>query len=675
DPTAPRNTAFRRWEALVVSYLQRYCAKNDTIGFFGPVGWARVEDGHPGAITIRPGPDLLASRDVYLENWAVHELAQTITTDELRPWVAPRRMPFIDEADGQLHIPLTPPVALSPLRAAVLRGCDGVRTAHELAAELVADPTLDCADPEQVYRELAELHRQRRIAWSLEVPPSELVPQRALRRQLDAIGDKALAAPAEAALSELEAARAEVASAAGDPDRLVATIGALQETFTRLTGVDPVRRPGLFYAGRTLVHEECRRDCEVVVSAELLDTLWPSMSLMLESARWFTSAGAALYRRALRDVYRERVAATGSRVLRFADFWLWANDTIFRLDPRLVGRLTRTLQERWAAVLGLREDEPGDVRLESAALREAVSIAFAAPRPGWHSAIQHSPDVMIAATDAEAIRAGEFLWVLGELHAGVNTLRAAVFASQHPHPAELREAMRADLGGPRIVLGETREHGGTPQRLANALAAPDDLRLVFGHDTCGVDPQRAMPVGACLIEEVDGRLMVRSRDGRHQAELVEVLNEPLVGQLVQHFKPLPQGERSSRITIDRLVIRRRSWSMGPAELAFAFADSEPQRYLLAQRWRTEHGLPRYVFTKSPVEHKPVFVDLASVPSVELFAHAIRAMERDDAGHRMGIGEMLPDPDQLWLTDAAGDRYTAEFRIVAVDRRGRNGGSR
>jgi hypothetical protein len=28
--------------------------------------------------------------------------------------------------------------------------------------------------------------------------------------------------------------------------------------------------------------------------------------------------------------------------------------------------------------------------------------------------------------------------------------------------------------------------------------------------------------------------------------------------------------------------------------------------------------------------------------------------------------MLPTPDQAWLTDAQGQRYTAEVRMVAVD---------
>jgi hypothetical protein len=29
----------RRREEVIASYWQRYCSKNDTIGFFGPLGW------------------------------------------------------------------------------------------------------------------------------------------------------------------------------------------------------------------------------------------------------------------------------------------------------------------------------------------------------------------------------------------------------------------------------------------------------------------------------------------------------------------------------------------------------------------------------------------------------------------------------------------------------------
>lgn len=652
------NSQYRQWVALVTSYLQRYTTKNDTIGFFGPVGWARVADTAHG-IDVLPGAGLLAERTVYLENWAVHEFALALSTPDALPWAVPRRMPFVGLVGNVLHVPLQAPVELSADDAAVLRAVDGVRTAREITAEL---PGLD------VIAVLARLRDERRIAWSFEVSPAALVPQQALREQLARIGDAAVREPAMAALDQLEAGRQAVADAVGDPDRLTGAMSALQNVFTRHTGSAAVRRPGQFYAGRTLVHEECRRDLDVVVGPELVATLMPPLSLMLESARWFTSAGAALFRRALRDTFRARVEATGEPVMRLADFWLWANDIIFRLDKRVIGRLVAALQERWANIL-LLDLTRKDVRLSTDALRDKASAAFAAPRPGWRSAVQHSPDVMIAARDVAAIRAGDFQWVLGELHAGVNTMRSALFVSQHPNAAELHTAMARDLAGPRIVLAATREEGGTPQRLADALIQPGDIRIVSAHDACGPDLVGSTLVADLLVSEQDGRLVAHDRGGGNRMDLVELVNEQLMGQLVQHFRPLPQAPHTPRVSIDKLVISRENWRLSTPDLTFAFGADEPVRFLRAQEWRHVTGVPRFLFVKSPVEFKPFYVDLDSLPSVEHFAHAIRALDREEPGGVMSIGEMLPGPDELWLTDADGARYTAEFRFVAVDRRG------
>ena len=40
-PADRDDAKLRKKETMVVSYLQRYATKCDTIGFFGPVGWAR----------------------------------------------------------------------------------------------------------------------------------------------------------------------------------------------------------------------------------------------------------------------------------------------------------------------------------------------------------------------------------------------------------------------------------------------------------------------------------------------------------------------------------------------------------------------------------------------------------------------------------------------------------
>src|SRR5262249_38079254 len=68
--TKASTTAFkdRRREELVASYLQRYCAKNDTIGFFGPICWVRIES-TGDAVTLSPHDEILAKRGVYFEQW------------------------------------------------------------------------------------------------------------------------------------------------------------------------------------------------------------------------------------------------------------------------------------------------------------------------------------------------------------------------------------------------------------------------------------------------------------------------------------------------------------------------------------------------------------------------------------------------------------------------------
>jgi hypothetical protein len=55
----------------------------------------------------------------------------------------------------------------------------------------------------------------------------------------------------------------------------------------------------------------------------------------------------------------------------------------------------------------------------------------------------------------------------------------------------------------------------------------------------------------------------------------------------------------------------------------------------------------------------------SIVLVNLFAKHIRQTQA--AGHtQYTVTEMLPDLDQLWLTDRQGQRYSSELRIVAYD---------
>lgn len=66
----------RQRDEVVASYWQRYCGKNDTIGFFGPLAWGRVVDNGP-AIVARWPADRKA-RQVHIEPWCLEVLAESV---------------------------------------------------------------------------------------------------------------------------------------------------------------------------------------------------------------------------------------------------------------------------------------------------------------------------------------------------------------------------------------------------------------------------------------------------------------------------------------------------------------------------------------------------------------------------------------------------------------------
>ncbi|MEU5077366.1 hypothetical protein AB0G76_38310, partial [Streptomyces asoensis] len=65
------------------------------------------------------------------------------------------------------------------------------------------------------------------------------------------------------------------------------------------------------------------------------------------------------------------------------------------------------------------------------------------------------------------------------------------------------------------------------------------------------------------------------------------------------------------------------------------------------------------------EPRPFFVDFDSPVYVNILAKAARRLARKDPHARLTVTEMLPTPEQTWLTDDQGRHYTSELRLVAV----------
>ncbi|MEV6714698.1 lantibiotic dehydratase [Lentzea sp. NPDC051208] len=650
-PDKGRSSMPRQREELVAHYWQRFCVKNDTIGFFGPVGWGRWDLSSNG-LAVDQGEGLLAGTEVYFASWAIDTLAATIAADPAAPsWTAPRRVPFIRRDGDTVIVPGRPPQPATPAQLTVLDLCDGVRPAGAIADAL---PGLD------VPATLAELVKRRWVVWRLEVP-ADARPERGLRAWLSTVGDDDLRARGLSALDDLERGRDAVAAACG-PDELVGALTALEQRFVELTDTAAVREKSSGTAPcRALVYADSRRAATARLGHDVLDALAP-LEPLLDSAGWLVSRLAAAVMARARDVFAT-LAERGP--VNLAEFWFACMPILHGHAGAEAAGLRREFQDRWHRIL---QPEPDVDRVHRplSAVADGVRSYFGPPGEAWTTARYLSPDVMIAAAGQEAVALGNFELVLGELHLASNTIGASLFVNQHPRPSELLDLTSRDHPTARLMPLLPKEHRSRlSARIRHTLVRQEDYYLALVDFTA--DPTRPRTVRSADVEvvDVDGDLAVLLPDGE-QFAAVDVFSHVLTTLAMDLFEVLPEASHTPRVTVDRMVIARETWRLPAAGASFADAKDEAKRFVLGRAWRDEHAMPRFVFAVLPTEPRPFYVDFDSPVYVNILAKALRRLVKKDPEGVITLTEMLPTPEQTWLTDDAGESYAAELRFVAVD---------
>ncbi|MEO6504006.1 MAG: lantibiotic dehydratase [Jatrophihabitantaceae bacterium] len=680
----PRNARGRNHEQAIVSYLQRYTLKNETIGFFGPVGWARANRG-VAALSVRPGPTLLARRTTYFESWGVDELAAAIADlPGVLPWLRPRRDTACQLEGRTLRYPNGDSRELTPLQARLFALADGSRTVAQLQGELDGDAVeqlQDEHDGDAVEQSLIELDRLGLVVLA-PIGPIEAYPERTLAEQLGLITDPQVRQTALRPLTELVAARDAVAASSGNAEDVLAATEALRALFVEHTGQAGTRRSGSSYAGRTLLYQDAVRDVRIEVGAAVLDALSGPLAIVLDSARWLLQQIARRYRGEFAQLCQAERERTGADELPLATLLTLAAPALFsvgRTPPEPIEQILREFQRRWREVLGGPSEngqQVSRVQVSCAEISERAAAAFAVPdEPAWSTAIHHSPDVMLAAGSAEAVAAGDFLLVLGELHMSVNTMEGRLFVEQHEEPERLLRWAEADHAGRRIYGIPTKNSMMVSSRGAppSALLSPAWTYWSRAEWVDAAWPPAPVLAAADLAVTSSpagtaspAALVVRSRSTGAEYDLLEALSDFLSGAAINAFRPVSSEGRQPRVMIDRLVLSRESWRLPVSEAGWVSIKDESERYLQARRWRARCGLPERGFVSVPVEDKPTAIDFGSLALVNLLTKLIRRTAEADPGATVRITEMLPDVGQLWLTDADDERYSCEFRMVAVD---------
>lgn len=678
SPTQDNRKA-RQARLLIMRYLQRYCAKNDTIGFFGPVAWGRWSARE--APLIEPGPALVVSHTVSFEPWAIDTLAKQWSKDPaFQLDLAPRLHPLLDVHEGLLYGTAKArrrdgSRTVSPQHLAWLSRCDGQRSAREVLAEILSAPEHPFAGPEEAVNALFQLVKQGWLVWELALSWGTNVED-ALVAHIEKIEQKEQRQAYQAALKPLLEAKAALWKVEQEADGLGVdgALEQLQEHFVSLTGQQATRNHGQTYGGRTLVYMDCRRDGEFVLPAQWLEEISAPLALVLQSARWFTYTIAKAYREQLGLWFEALASALKLEEVPLVSLWRKALPWLQAACPPPVATAVSGLQSGWQALLSVPDEAGQHHQVAPEALRDAVMERFAAPCPGWPSARHHAPDLMLAADALGGT--GLPLFVLGELHTGLNPLCTLTMSSQHPDLSVLTSLYKQDIDEVGIAPIPQVDFARSAH---DSRLAPDDFHLDTGGPWASWrGPEKVIPIGTLVAKKQEGRLIACTRDGLHSFDVIQIFERHLKTQSAVHFSPFSlEQAHAPRLSLGKLVVARERWRFPVDVLSFAFEKTTFGRFQACFAWAQEEGLPRHLFLSTPREMKPVYIDRHSPHSVDMLCHLIKQAQAPapsvgdgsidtTATVSVTFTEMLPGPTQLWLPDAAQGRYPSELRMVVLD---------
>ncbi|MEH1015111.1 lantibiotic dehydratase [Micromonospora sp. CPCC 206060] len=658
----------RRHADMLARYLQRVTTKNETNSHFGPVSVGRFDPAAPAGVSWTDGAPL--RRFAYFSHWAAEEIGRTLAGwPQVRRHVRPRRHPWAapDGAQVRRYASTTltgmpadwdfveyPPYRLTDGQRWLFERADGWATLAELHRRWATErggtaPELD----ETVDRLCAD----GLLVAHFEVPVGAAEPLRALREQLPA--DDPGTAGARVALDGLQ--RLVDAFAVADHDARARIFTELRGAYTELTGAAASRNSGRHYADRGLLHEEALSPVDRVrADATLRNFVTGDLAVLYDLllvgprhrmrrerevlADWFVGRFGAGAEVSLGTFYRGYFTDRADIVRRCAV----VDDELAAIDRELMALLTA----------GASRDDR-EVEVDRAAL-----VEFLGRYPRVPGAVCN-PDLMLAATSREALAAGDFLAVVGDCHAMRELLTHTCYsplveAEQPATVAGIMAGYRGILEPDEVLCDVVRTHHDKTD-VQVLLPTPD----VEFHGRSPKDRDRVVPAAALRVAHRAGGLQLRASGWPGRLRLLappatgpSIARDPLAGfAFPRHFGGVTiRGDHPHlpRLRCGRVVLQRELWRIDCAALA---AGGDAAGFRAAHQLRRRYGLPRLVFAKPPGEPKPVFVDFES----PLLVRQLCRLVRGRTGTTL-FTEMLPGPDQLWLT-VDGRRYTSEVRCA------------
>ena len=652
-PLPPRNKQARAHERHLLLYVQRVCAKNDSLSEFGPEGWGTISPGD-GLFQLAPRPGI-AARETFLERWTAHGAAAALNADpEVRAELAPRLNPNGRlEKEGFLFCDTGETVALDRPQRELLERLDGRMRAYSLAV------------PPGLLEDLAD---RRILRWEVEVPALDPAAFATLVRDVAAWRDNSVR---KRWLALLEPIADLPAQFARDSDTNART-RVMDEARAALQPLGVTRGHAgnrSLYSAANAIGEECFRECACSVGRELIHEIAteaePWIDLWRDSYAFVASRVAAGLRHLLQDAPRQDGAVSLPAFLRHC-----ADRKMSLTGPGLVAMAHLAFSEIKAA---FREELGAQAGRSEVQLRpeDCHFVRRNFEYPKFDEYTYPSADLQLSARSVAAVARGEYQWVVAELHPPVALLHHSFYWSC-PDKAGLAQALsRTAHGQPNFHFGFFAADFTSATAVHMAEATPDLFHFVA--------PQRPGPGGRAIppseteiyVAAESGDVRLRRRDSKQ--DLGSFARAWLI-PLGFHPFSLSLGPETPRLLCGKVVVQRRAWTVQEDEVGIGdFTGVSRDLILAVEQLRLRKGWPRHIYIR-PTEQalrrsgaegrdkdtKPVFIDLESYLFLEVFFRWLKK-----AGE-LEVTEMLPDAEHLLWSEADG-RRSFELRTQIVPR--------
>ncbi|GEM_PF-1862757 len=642
-------SAMRKFERRLISYIQRFCAKNETNSFFGPINYGELNPDQRKEIQITQSLPTLRERKAFPCQWMIETLARAIASERsIQPYLKPRRGTLCFIQDNQrLVFPATgQTILLEPEESVLFSHADGKRTVADLAALLNEDwattwqrlkrlealkaIVLQILIPGNLSDPLAYLQN-----WLLNLPSSSQTYNRwhftlgALQKLVDTFGNADL------------------------PQR-IETLKQIERIFSAACGELPQRTKGAMYVDRTFLFEECLGNVEqCTIGGTLVHKLINDLQPILDI--WYAYGQVQLQRDqhiAYQIWKRLYASGGGSRTgVPFLAYLQAAHRCQFQDSSLHSDRLDAFLCEIRNLV---RSRSDGHV----ACLQSADFPSLPFPATQDHRAYT-SFDIMIAASSRSSLQAGDYQIVIGESHSQplLHVFPTAYFMSASAKSL-LNRALHESIAATNVEPVAAQMMVIRKNKIFSDILSDAQIELrPFYPDT------RAIPLASIRIREVEGTLQLWAED--RYLRLYTPLKrwegnfDPLAPFAFPYVQspPIYIDDHTPRIEINGIICQRERWSLSVDCLKQAKTRGF-DLFLNAWRWKERHGLPLEVFVQVPGEPKPIYIDFSNYFLVELLCHFAEQCEH------LVFTEMLPHSCQLWLDEGKG-HHSCEFRMFAL----------